>query len=253
MLRSHPYTGPLDTSVLVDEFLDDCRWRGLRQPTLDGYRWALERLISECQDLPLTPRELAAALDDPSLAQESRRQLLKVVRLFYSWTGQEYGAPNPSELLGRIPKRRTLPRVLTGEEVHRLVDVAGGADDALTGRKCIKNARDTALVLTALDTGLRLGEIAGLQVADLQDGWLQVDGKTGERQVPVSPEVLDIIWGQVSGDDVWPSTKGGRLTRGGIRLILSRLIRDAGIQRTRPGQRIGSHCLILQSRLPLIG
>ena len=79
------------------------------------------------------PRELAAALDDPSLAQESRRQLLKVVRLFYSWTGQEYGAPNPSELLWRIPKRRTLPRVLTGEEVHRLVDVAGGVDDALTG------------------------------------------------------------------------------------------------------------------------
>ena len=45
-------------------------------------------------------------------------------------------------------------------------------------------------MLTVLDTGLRLGEIAGLQVADLQDGWLQVDGKTGERQVPVSPEVL---------------------------------------------------------------
>ena len=136
-----------------------------------------------------------------------------------------------------------LPRVLTGEEVHRLVDLAGGVDDGFTGCKVIKNHRDRALVLTALDTGLRLGEIAGLQVADLQDGWLQVNGKTGERQVPVSPEVLDVIWGQVSGDDVWPSVKGGRLTRVGIQLILSGLIRNAGIQRTRSGQRIGPHCL----------
>ena len=70
-----------------------------------------------------------------------------------------------------------------------------------------------------------------------------MDGKTGERQVPVSPEVLDLIWGQVAGDDVWPSVKGGRLTRGGIQLILPGLIRNAGIQRTRPGQRIGPHCL----------
>ena len=154
--------------------------------------------------------------------------------------------PNPSGLLGRIPKRRTLPRVLTGEEVHRLVDVASEPDDEVkhfTGCKVLKNHRDKALVLTALDTGLRLGEIAGLQVADLQDGWLQVDGKTGERQVPVSPEVLDLIWLQVVGDDVWPSTKGGRLTRRGVQLVLSRLIEDAGIQRTRPGQRIGPHCL----------
>ena len=213
---------------------------------MDGYRWALDRLISERPDLPLTPRELAPVLDDPGLAQESRRQLLKVVRLFYAWSKQEYGAPNPSALLGRIPKRRTLPRVLTGEEVHRLVDVAGGVDDGFkhfTGCKVLKTQRGKALVLLALDTGLRLGEIAGLQVADLQDGWLLVNGKTGERQVPVSPEVLDLIWRQVAGDYVWPSTKGGRLTRRGIQLVLTRLIADAGIQRTRPGQRIGPHCL----------
>ena len=246
MLQPDLYTGPLDTVELVDQFLADCRWRGLTQATLDGYRWALNRLIFQHPELPLMPRELALVLDDPSLAQESRRQLLKDLRLFYAWCSQEYGAPNPSMLLGRIPKRRTLPRVLTGEEVHRLVDVAGASDDGLkgfTGCKVVKHRRDKALVLTALDTGLRLGEIAGLQVADLQDGWLQVSGKTGERQVPVSPEVLDLIWRQVSGDDVWPSTKGGPLTSDGIQWVLSRLIGDAGIQRNRPGQRIGPHCL----------
>ena len=246
MLQPELYTGPLDTAELVDQFLADCRWRGLTTATLDGYRWALNRLISEYPELPLMPRELALVLDDPRLAQESRRQLLKDLRLFYAWCAQEYGAPNPSMLLGRIPKRRTLPRVLTGEEVHRLVDVAGTSGEdvkGFTGCKVVKNRRDKALVLTALDTGLRLGEIAGLQVADLQDGWLQVSGKTGERQVPVSPEVLNLIWRQVAGDHVWPSTKGGPLTSDGIQWVLSRLIGDAGIQRNRPGQRIGPHCL----------
>ena len=247
MLRSESYTGPLDTAELVDEFLDDCRWRGLRVPTLVGYRWALDRLIAACPELPTTPRELAAALDDAGLAQESRRQLLKVVRLFYAWTGQEYGAPNPSALLGRIPKRRTLPRVLTGEEVRRLVDVAGGVDDGFkhfTGCKVLKTQRGKALVLTALDTGLRLGEIAGLQVADLQDGWLLVNGKTGERQVPVSPEVLDLIWRQVAGDCVWPSTKGGKAHPPRVSswccLASSRTPAFSG---PAPGQRIGPHCL----------
>lgn len=190
MLQPDLSYDPMATDDLVTQFITDCRRRGLTLATQAGYLWALDRLISECPDLPRTPWELAPVLDDPGLAQESRRQLLKVLRIFYRWCVQEYGAANPAELLRRIPKRRTLPRVLTGEEVHRLVDVAGGVDDGFTGCKVIKNHRDRALVLTVLDTGLRLGEIAGLQVADLQDGWLQVDGKTGERQVPVSPEVL---------------------------------------------------------------
>ena len=246
MLQVEPYTGPRDTVELVDDFLDDCRWRGLTRATLHNYRWALDRLIAEFQDLPLTPRELAPVLDDDNLAQESRRQLLNVMRMFYRWCNREYGAPNPAERLGRIPRHRTLPRVLTGEEIHRLVDVSGepaGGVDGVSGDKHIKNLRNRTLVLTALDTGLRLAEIASLQLGDLQDGWLHVTGKVGERQVPVSPEVLGLIWNQVSGGDVWPSTRGGNLTRGGIQLILSRLIRDAGIHRTRPGQRIGPHCL----------
>ena len=136
--------------------------------------------------------------------------------------------------------------MLTDEEIHRLVDVASGFDggfEHITGWKVLKNHRDKALVLTLLDTGLRLGEITSLHVADLQDGWLMVNGKTGERQVPVSTEVLGLIWNQVSGDDVWSSMKSGRLTRRGVQLTLSRLIADAGIQRTRPGQRIGPHAL----------
>ena len=98
----------------------------------------------------------------------------------------EYQAPiaQAAELLGRIPKRRMLPRVLTGEEVHRLVDVAGGVDDGFTGCKVIKNHRDRALVLTALDTGLRLGEIAGLQVADLQDGWCRWTARPANARYP---------------------------------------------------------------------
>ena len=83
--------------------------------------------------------------------------------------------------------------MLTDEEIHRLVDVASGFDggfEHITGWKVLKNHRDKALVLALLDTGLRLGEITSLHVADLQDGWLMVNGKTGERQVPVSTEVL---------------------------------------------------------------
>ena len=82
MLQAEPYTGPRDTVELADEFLDDCRWRGLAVATLNAYRWALDRMVAEFSELPITPRDLAPCLDDPSLSQHGsgRQPLCAAVR-----------------------------------------------------------------------------------------------------------------------------------------------------------------------------
>ena len=54
MLQSKPSSRPVSTGLLVDEFLDDCS--GLADATRASYRWALERLVSECPELPQTRR-----------------------------------------------------------------------------------------------------------------------------------------------------------------------------------------------------
>ena len=131
------------------------------------------------------PIEVTIMLTQPEFPAHRRRDPLRLAEL------QAYTEFMNSDRAGRaLYELKTSRNVPELDFAILLEDVAGGVDDGFTGCKVIKNHRDRAMVLTVLDTGLRLGEIAGLQVADLQDGWLQVDGKTGERQVPVSPEVL---------------------------------------------------------------
>ena len=49
------------------------------------------------------------------------------------------------------------------------------------------------MLLTVLDCGLRLGEVSGLRRRCILDDWLVVDGKSGLRQVPVSPELSGLL------------------------------------------------------------
>jgi site-specific recombinase XerD len=68
--------------------------------------------------------------------------------------------------------------VLSDEALRRLLATCGGAD--FTSR------RDTAIIMLFLDGGLRLSELAGLQVADadLRDRIVYVVGKASRRSGP---------------------------------------------------------------------
>ena len=55
--------------------------------------------------------------------------------------------------------------------------------------------RDRALIAVLLDTGISLGELASLKWPQIQDLGLRVEGKTGERTVPVSPHIRRLLVG----------------------------------------------------------
>ena len=241
MLQSERYTGSLDSAALVDEFLDDCS--GLADATKASYRWALERLVSECPELPQTRRGLRPVFDMPKpngepLQPESQRHLRRVLRIFYRWCWNEYALPNAAEQLRPIAPNAPPIRWLSEHEIDHLLAVAGGVD-RITRDYSVKQNRDRALVATLANTGARVGEIAALKPADIQPGKLSVRGKTGYRALTISPNVEDLIRRQVSGGIVWASMRGGELTCSGIQLIVGRLIRKAGVK----GHRLGPHTL----------
>lgn len=230
----------LVSADLAAEFLEDCEFRRLAVATRANYRWALNRLVDHCHLLPLTPRELRPVLECPDLATESRRQLVNVLRIFYAWCEEEYAVPNPASRIAKDRPDAPPVRWFRTDEILRLVEVAGGFKH-FTGCKDIKPTRDIAMVATLANTGLRIGELASLKGADVHPGRLQVSGKTGAREVPVSPNVEELIrrLASVSEGVMWPSMKGGSLTRRGIQLIVARLIRKAGLT----GHRCGPHTL----------
>ena len=215
----------MQTAPLVDEYLAHCRLRGLSEKTVSQYRWALNRLRHQCPELPRDGFDLVPLIGDGSLGAESRRDLLKCLKAFFSWAARRYQLPNPCDELSPMPRRRRSRRVLTVDEVNRLLAAA-------------ENPRDRALLLVILDCGLRLAEVANLRHHHVRDGWLVVSGKTGERQVPVSSELVSLLGDLGAGEHLWVGRQGP-LTREGIMLIYRRMFEHAGIA----GPKTGPHTL----------
>ncbi len=132
----------------------------------------------------LTRAELArflATLHGRGLSGRSLARMLSAWRALFRYLLEADRALGDDPCAGlRAPKSaRRLPSALTPDEAAKLVAIEG--DDALT-------VRDRALVELAYSSGLRLAELAGLDVArlDLAAGEVRVLGKgSKERVVPV--------------------------------------------------------------------
>jgi len=219
----------VETQLLIAEYLEDCRYRGLAQSTVDSYSWSLARLALQCPTLPADRRPARSVLVGDGLADMSRKTLRVRVNGFFVWAAREYGHPNPLEDLAKSPYREPLPRILSDEEIMALWEAAAWQ-------------RNQAMVALILDTGLRVGELAALRWADIGKGFLvvPVQGKTGSRRVPVSPNVQELMDGLGDETYIWVGTKGP-LTKHGIREIFRSLFRKAGIYTRKNGPHTLRH------------
>jgi len=166
--------------------------RGLSENTVAAYRrdlagyaaWLREQGVDDTAEV--TPVMLASFVADraagqPPMAASSLARLQSSVRGLHRFLAREGIEPaDPTSHL-RPPKQpRRLPKALTIDQVEKLLDAAGPADDLL-------GVRDRALLELLYATGARVSEIVQLDVDDLAHGdVLRVRGKGAkERIVPV--------------------------------------------------------------------
>ncbi|HEY0970994.1 MAG TPA: site-specific tyrosine recombinase XerD [Gemmatimonadales bacterium] len=128
-------------------------------------------------------------LKDLGLAPASIRRAVSAIRSYFSFLlGEGHLLRDPSERL-ETPKRwRTLPEVLTPDEVSLLL-AAPSLDHPLA-------FRDRAMLEVAYGAGLRVSEWVGIGVRDLmlEEGLLRVFGKGGkERLVPVGRTAIGAV------------------------------------------------------------
>jgi len=181
-------------------------------------------------------RDYVYELKDLGLAPTSIRRNVSAVRTYYKFLiGEGQVAEDPSERL-ETPKRwRTLPDVLTVEEVGRLLD-APTLDEPLV-------FRDRAMLELAYGAGLRVSEWITLGVKDvlLDDGLVRVFGKgSKERLVPIGRRAIGAT--AVYVRELRPrlergggkgalilSARGTPLSRMGAWKILRKYVNKAGI------------------------
>ena len=133
-------------------------------------------------------RRFVAQLHGRGLDGRSLARMLSAWRGFYHYLARDHGyTANPCVGL-RAPKAaKKLPKALSPDEAGRLMAVEGEGHLA---------ARDKAILELFYSSGLRLSELTGLAVRDvnLRDGTVQVTGKGSKtRIVPVGRHAIEAL------------------------------------------------------------
>jgi len=172
--------------------------QGTSPLTIEAYQRDLERFVeyatlkSALSPLDVTAkllREFIYHLKDIGLAPSSIRRNISAIRTYFRFLLAEgVVARDPSERI-ETPKRwRTLPDVLTIEEVSQLL-AAPTIDDPLV-------FRDRAMLELAYGAGLRVSEWISIGVRDVlfEDKLVRVFGKgSKERLVPIGRSAIGAV------------------------------------------------------------
>lgn len=119
---------------------------------------------------------------------------LRSIRSFWSWlTSEGLVTSNPFDRL-KIPKapRKVIP-TFSNEQIAQLLRAVNISTP--------EGYRDQAIILTLLDTALRVSELAGITLDDLrlEQGIIKVMGKGNkERLVPMGRKVQQALWHYIS-------------------------------------------------------
>ena len=221
--------------------------QGTSPLTLEAYRRDVERFVEYARVKGSTTptdvtsrllREFVYHLKDLGLSPSSIRRNVSAVRTYFRFLMSDgIVARDPSERL-ETPKRwRTLPDVLTVDEISRLL-AAPTLDDPLA-------FRDRAMLELAYGAGLRVSEWITVGVKDLlfDDKLVRVFGKgSKERLVPIGRSAIGAVATYLreqrprlengAGKGVlFLNARGEPLTRMGAWKILRKYVERAGIQK----------------------
>ncbi len=219
--------------------------RNLSVHTLRAYRHDLLeflRFVKSQTDTdagPVAPERVDVLLLRRYLARLHKRNCrttigrkLSAIRSFFRYLVRQGALQvNPAETVATPRRERYLPKVLTVDEMFALIQAAA-SDEPLT-------VRDRAILELFYSSGLRVGELAALDVGhvDLVEGLVRVRGKGDkERIVPVgrmARQALDrylVARGAPRQDQpLFLNYRGERLSARSIERNLKKWLLHAGI------------------------
>jgi integrase len=163
----------------------------------------------------------------------------RALQQFWRWALEEDEIDrSPMEKMA-APKVPVVPvPVISEDDFRKLLRSAEG--------KGFIQRRDTAILLVLFDTGIRRGELAGINVGDisLRERWADVSGKTGRRRVYFGTKTavaLDRYLRERRGHryadrpDLWLG-QDGPLNPGAINQMLAKRCAAVGLPRFHPHQ-----------------
>jgi len=211
------------------------------QHTLANYRLDLKDFSKFCGELSLEKidylllRKYLAVLKEKNLGNRTVGRHLSALRSFFRFLCREgYLKTNPILMLSSPKLDKHLPSFMTEEEVAKLIESALPKDnhDEL-------GLRNRAILETFYSSGLRISELVGLSLDDLDfiSGIVKAKGKgKKERVVPIGDVALTAIRKYLDqrkkqSNAVFLNKNGKRISTRGVRDVVEKYLKSAGIQR----------------------
>jgi len=180
---------------------------------------------------PLTPTQTG------KLSPQTIRAHVETLKAFFAWLHREgHVESNALEHLEFPKVPRKLKEVLTKEEVDRLL--------ASFDRRTPLGCRNSTILMTLLDTGLRCAELTNLKLNDVHvdRGYMKVMGKGArERIVPIGSTLQRTLAEYIRNfclepadpkiDNVFLSKEGKPMATNSVQLMLKRRGRRCGVPR----------------------
>lgn len=214
---------------LRQRFIDDLRLRNYAQRTIDSY---VSQVAAFARHFGRSPERLGA--DDVRAYQlhllqrrvswSSFNQAVCALRFLYRTT---LGRPEQLPLLPYGKRPKTLPSVLSPDEVLRLLEAA-------------TPPRDRVLLQVAYGCGLRLNELLHLRVTDIDSARMVIHVRQGkgakDRLVPLSLRLLQELraYWLVCRPRTWlfPGQRAdGTMTASNIQRRFGRLVQQVGLSK----------------------
>ncbi len=181
-----------------------------------------------------------AAMAGSGRAGASVARRLAAVRTFSAYAlARGWWTVDPTAGLRGPRTSRPLPQVLRAVQAAALVEAdppppALRATGRAAGTAAARALRDRAALEVLYGAGLRVGELCGLDLedVDLDAGWVRVRGKGGrERLAPLGEPAADALgewlcagrprlWRSAAGPAVFCNARGGRLSQRSVRTLV---------------------------------
>ena len=238
----------LDRTFLVEPFQDYLSLELGNSPnTIEAYTRDVRRLAAFATSKRLegpdavtekSLREFVYYLKDLGLAPTSIRRQISTLRTYFRFLVSEgHVTTDPSDRLDLPKTWRTLPDVLSRDEIEALL-AAPNPDESLAWR-------DRALLEIGYGTGARVSELVGLGIKDVwyDEGLIRVIGKgSKERLVPIgrralgatalyAREVRPTLDRGLGKERLFLNARGRPLTRVGAWGVVKRCAKSAGIDK----------------------
>lgn len=228
--------------------------RGLSARTVSAYisdlrafrRWMAAQESAPLEAKPQEVREFLSGLRRQGLSERSVARCLSALRGFYRYcVANGRLDEDPTELVKAKELPRRLPKALSREDVEAILEQPDPHKPA--------GIRDRAMLEVAYGSGLRVSELVGLLLNDveLDEGFIRCRGKGGkERLVPLGGKARHWVEAYLGRSRpryckrsnepyLFLSQQGAPMTRQWFGKILKRYARMAGV----PDAKVSPHVL----------